>query len=31
MTYKEYPAVEHLAVVQVAIKDVFQFLEAAGK
>ncbi|QVL30132.1 hypothetical protein KIH39_14845 [Telmatocola sphagniphila] len=31
MIYKEYPAVEHLAVVQVAIKDVFQFLEAVGK
>jgi predicted esterase len=30
-TFKEYPNVEHILVVQEALKDVFAFFEASGK
>lgn len=30
-TYREYPDVEHLAIVQAALDDVFQFLDEAAK
>jgi predicted esterase len=31
VTFKEYPAIEHIVIVQAAMKELFEFFEAAGR